>query len=137
MPFGQSQGISQAISDLARIPTTTIRFPRAESAGQPVRDQNSAATVTAISAVPAHPKKVSATLAIALITPANTQAAEPAGAIIGQGQEAQQEPHQETQDRPRTTRWTRMRRYIERSSDAGTIVATPILSGLHHWYARI
>jgi hypothetical protein len=32
---------------------------RAESAGQPIEDQNSATTVTAISAVPAHPKKVS------------------------------------------------------------------------------
>src|SRR6476660_6086963 len=33
-----------------------------------------------------------ATLAIVLIAPAGTHAAEPAGAIIGHGQEAQQEP---------------------------------------------
>jgi hypothetical protein len=32
---------------------------QAESAGQPIEDQSSATTVTAISAVPAHPKKVS------------------------------------------------------------------------------
>jgi len=32
---------------------------RDDRAGQPIEDQNSATTVTAISAVPAHPKKVS------------------------------------------------------------------------------
>src|SRR5215467_11704964 len=39
--------------------------------------------------------------------------------------------------RARTWRWARTHRYDEPSQRSGTIVATPISSGLHHQYARM